>query len=471
MKNLPADARNSLLLKHRPPLAQRPPMKIVPLTYIQEWALKHMAHEEDPYICYLFMRLRGVLNVDVLRKSLNSVIQRHDALRTRIVAIDGELKQEIDEPAEYQLDVMKLSGGLEIEIESKARDSIRKFCGRKTDLSVDPLVDYRLMELGDSDHVLAIVINHLLFDTFSAALLLRELWTLYGDFIQGRPSSLSKTPLQYSDYAVWQRDERICWTEKQQSYWKATLAGVAPAQLPIDSGLQNVTRFSCGNARISFDEPLSCALHELARCECTTPGMVVMALYAILLSSWSGQREFILPCVVPGRLHPKHLGMIGLCAQPLPLRMKLTSEGMFVDFLKCVGQEFCSAHRHLDFAKVTRDAPNLFMRTSFHWAPGELEMHALPEWRGRSDCPTIEPFPVEVSLWSRVPWDAQCLFGADSRKHIWGHMLYRADLFESHTIDSLFAELRTVSERVVREPRVRVSSLQSSSCSRRVASA
>src|SRR5690242_8895211 len=109
MENSPTDGRNSPHRKHASPLV----LKSAPLTYMQEWALKDIVHEEDPYIFPLFVRLRGVLHVDVLRKSLDSVMQRHDALRTRIVAINGELKQQINEPAECHLDLVKFSGGLE----------------------------------------------------------------------------------------------------------------------------------------------------------------------------------------------------------------------------------------------------------------------------------------------------------------------------------------------------------------------
>ena len=430
---------------------------LVPLTFQQELALNNGMHEGLAYVNFCFAALlRGSLDIDVLGRSISAVVQRHESLRTRIVVVDEDLRQAIDEPSEFRLGVVECSSG------SDAQRLLQVFFSEQVDLAIGPLFNVRLLKLSEKEHVLTISLNQLITDAVSQMLLFRELWSLYGDFIFKRPSSLPDVSLQYPRYARWQRKEHPRWLQEHEGYWKSKLAQATCIKLPIDSCLENVKQFSPGFIEISFDQALSTDLHDLARREGATPAMIMLSLYAVVLGVWSERVDLVIPFAVSGRPYSRHAGLIGFLSQYLALGIDLTHNEVFGDLVSRVSQEFTTSHDHLDFGIVIGNLPKLFKGAVMNWLPAGPVLATPSEWVGRDDFPTVEPFPFVGAFNDRfrLACDVECIFRATTRS-ISVSLLYRADLFRRETMARFCGDLRLVSEQVVSDRSIRVSSLQS----------
>jgi hypothetical protein len=438
-----------------------------PLTFQQEliWSIIQKNHSASHRTAYA-LRLVGALHVEFLRGSLDAAVRRHASLRTRIIVVDGVPQQVIDEPAAYRLPIVNCAAdALESDPDADARYFVGKFLAQRVDLAAGPLFDVKLFRLSDREHVLAIVVHHIISDHMSDVLLFKELWSSYESLVSGARTLLADIPLQYRDYAGWQSSTRPRWMAQHGSYWKQKLAGAVPIQMPIDGGLESVQPHSTAELRMSFDEPLSSALHDLARRQRTMPALILVALYAALVSRWCRQNSFVIPFAVSGRHFPEHLNVIGSFAHLLFLRVELTGHETFLDLLKLITAEFFSAWRHLDHGKVCRDAPELTHGTLWEWlswCPSELRGTYTPsEWNGRSDLPAVDSFSVKNATAEERRQESEiALYFWNSPEGIRGHGHYRADLFTPGTIDRFLRALRLLGAHVARDPLAHVASFQ-----------
>jgi hypothetical protein len=196
-------------------LLDRPKARSAPLTVQQEWLWGMVQQYRTWNFClYTFaLRLSGPLNVELLRKSLETLVRRHGALRTRIVSVDGQARQQIDEVLEYHLEVVSFRNNSQSQNEVSARSYIDDLFTRRIDRGDGHLFEVRLLKLADRVHVLALAIHHIISDAFSLSLMFRELWLLYAELSQGHRCSLTGSPPQYADYASWQRKGDCDWRE------------------------------------------------------------------------------------------------------------------------------------------------------------------------------------------------------------------------------------------------------------------
>jgi len=402
------------------------------------------------------LRLRWIVDVDVLRKSVATVVRRHESLRTRIIVVDGMPKQQIDAPNEDPLELVKLSAESGDDVENDVRRSLEKLFTRHVDLGIGPLFEIKLFQLDEQDYVLAVTIDRILCDGASLALLLGEIWVAYRDLLHRRQSSLSKISMQYADYAAWQQSRRPYWLAGNDTYWEVRLFGAVRTHLMKDSGLETVKRLSVAILPVSFGKTLSSALQNLASRERTTLGFVVLALCAATLSCWCDQRDFIVPVIVSGRHRPEHVNLIGSLAHALPLRIQLSGDETFMDLLHIVSQEFFAAHEHIEsyvhieLAKLADSSqlPDLYRGLWFNWVPPELEDTDPPFG--------VEPFPVEVPLGSFVPAGEIGLSFSNTTQGICGHGVYRADLLTANTVQRFLQLFREIAENVANDPHARV---------------
>jgi Condensation domain len=442
-------------------LPRRAPSEPVPLSFQQEFAWKHFMHPEIPFIVYDARRLRGPLNFDILCKSLGLVIERHEALRTRIVTVNGVPKQRVDEPREFQLKLLSFPEIPSSDIQAQAQRVLRSFFWKWIDLEEGPLFDVRLLKIGEQDHVLAVVLHHLITDAVSFNLLLRETWIAYGAFSRGQEPDLPAVSMQYADYAIWQRSERHRWLQKHEEYWSRRLANATGAVLPKDAGLEHVSPYELSVVDAPFEQDLSAALHELSQRQRTTTATILLALFAVLLSRWSARRDFVLPYVVSGRLGSMDRTVVGYIGQFLLLRIELGGDESFVDMVKLVTREFCAAYEHLDFGTITSERPELLRGASLNGLISSLDAFSETQLDRGGEAVAVEPFPLETVFpeKSRLPSDTYCLFWSTTAG-IQARCIYRADLFKARTVECFLEDLRIFARQIVRNPTARVASLR-----------
>ncbi|HYI01511.1 amino acid adenylation domain-containing protein, partial [Hyalangium sp.] len=277
----------------------------LPLSFAQQrlWFIDQLEPGRPVYNMPVALRLEGGLRIDVLAAALEEIVRRHESLRTRFEVVDGEPGQVIDPPSPLRLPVVdlgSLNGSLRV---TEARRLSREEARLPFDLGRGPLLRASLLRLGLEEHVFLATLHHIVSDGWSMGVLRRELGSLYRAFSAGEPSSLSELPLQYADYAAWQRgwlSGRVL--EAEVSHWREQLAGAPPLlELPLDRPRPAVQSSRGAHQGIRLGSDLSGALAVLARREGSTSFMTLLAAFQVLLSRLSGQSEVSVGTPIAGR--------------------------------------------------------------------------------------------------------------------------------------------------------------------------
>ncbi|MGF2529975.1 amino acid adenylation domain-containing protein, partial [Ralstonia pseudosolanacearum] len=322
----------------------------LPLSFAQQrlWFLAQMEGGSEAYHIPVGLRLKGELDEEALRRSLDRIVARHEALRTRFEVQEGQAVQFIvpadvgltlewvdlstEEASEHQL-------GLQAEAEART----------PFDLEQGPLIRGRLVKLGEQEHVLLITMHHIVSDGWSQGVLARELGTLYEAYRAGNADPLPALPIQYADYAVWQRR----WLEggelqRQGTYWEQALAG-APTLLglPTDRARPPQQDYAGGSVEVVFDAELSTGLRTLSQRHGTTLFMTVLAGWSALLSRLSGQEEVVVGSPVANRTRSEVESLIGFFVNTLALRVEV-SGATVSELLGRVKAKVLEAQAHQD---------------------------------------------------------------------------------------------------------------------------
>src|SRR5262249_54928649 len=268
------------------------------------------------------LRLEGDVDIGALERSLGEVIRRHESLRTRFEMVDGQCVQVIDAPGEYGLEVVDLSGLGQAESEAEAQRLAAEDAQRRFDLAAGPLFRAKLVRLFRREHVVGVNMHHLVLGGWALGVLIREIRALYPAFMLDRPSPLPELPVQYADYAVWQRGwlrgEALA---RQVGYWKECLAGAPAAlELPSDRVRPSVQSFRGAGHSFGLSRELSSALVELGRREGVTLYMVLLAAFQLLLARYSGQEDIVVGSPIAGRRRAELEGLIGFFVNTLVMR-------------------------------------------------------------------------------------------------------------------------------------------------------
>ena len=265
----------------------------------------------------LALRLQGFLDIPAMDLSLGELVRRHESLRTRFENREGQAVQIIDEAGGFRLLQVDVSGLADEPRAEQVRRLVQEEAERRFDLAQGPLFRVSLLKLGAEEHVLLLTLHHIISDGWSQGVMLRELSVLYGAFSQGLPSPLSPLPVQYADYALWQRG----WLqgevlEAQVRYWKERLAGAAPSlELPSDRPRPAVASYKGGVVPFNFSAQLSTDPQQLGRVQGATLYMVLLAAFQVLLSRWSGQKDILVGSPIAGRTHRETEALIGFFCQ------------------------------------------------------------------------------------------------------------------------------------------------------------
>jgi amino acid adenylation domain-containing protein len=434
--------------------AQARPERI-PLSFAQErlWFLDQLGLVGSAYNMPLALRLEGALDVAALEGALAHLVERHESLRTRFVAIDGDPAQVIDPPGGFRLERTDLSGLEEAERREQARALQQAQADHIFDLAKGPLFRCGLINLGPEGHLLLMTMHHIVSDGWSMNVLTRELGALYEAFAAGRGSPLGALAVQYADYALWQRGwlegEEL---ERQLGYWRERLSGAPAAlELPVDHPRPATPSHRGATHGVSLSAALSERLAALSREEGATLFMTLLAAFQALLARWSGSDDIVVGSPIAGRTHSQTEGLIGLCLNNLLLRSRIDGRQSFRQLLAAVRQATLEAYAHQDapFERLVAELaperdlsrqPLFQVDFTFHnqppavWTVADLAARPAGETRHQ-----VSKLDLSLHL-------------QETPEGLKGGFEYATDLFEASTIARLGEHLERLLAAIVAEP-------------------
>ncbi|WP_316186189.1 non-ribosomal peptide synthase/polyketide synthase [Bradyrhizobium sp. SZCCHNR31011] len=334
-----------------PPVVPRCTSEL-PLSFAQErlWFLEQLGSAGSSYHVAVALRLEGELDANALEQALSEIVWRHEMLRTRFETVSGRAVQIVDPAASYRLDVLDLSHLSRQEQNAELDRQSREHAAEPFDLSAAPPFRTRLIRLGSEQHLLLLAMHHIISDAWSSEVLIGEVTALYQAFRAGKPSPLEPLPVQYADYALWQRQWlRGNALERQLTYWTERLAGSPPQlDLPTDRSRRPDPTFAGAHHRISIAEATVTAVQRLARQENATLFMVLLSAFQLLLSRYCGQTDILVGSPVAGRRRHELEGLIGFFANILVLRANCSGQQSFRELLQQVKTTVLDAYAHQD---------------------------------------------------------------------------------------------------------------------------
>ncbi len=395
-----ARAQESPELRDAPPLKRARRRGRLPLSSPQErvWFVQQVSPSNVAYNAYVTIRFWGPLEVGALRSALRGVVARHQILRTSFPSEDGRPFQRLHPPWIPRLPVVDLTA---LPDPLRARECARQVladCRAGFDLTRLPLIRWRLLRLGPREHLLSQVEHHFLHDGWSMALLLSEIEQLYRAACSGSRSPLPEPPVQFADYAVWQRE----WLQsaaaaRQLEFWKRTLAGIPSATgFPTDFPRPAVQSFRGRVHREPMRSELFASARGFGRRHGATPFMVLLAAFAVLLRRYTGADDLVVGAAAAGRRQRETECIVGMLINNLALRIDLAGAPSFRQVVARVRQATLEAYAHQDlpFERVVQELrperhaganPIFQVMFSFHDAPmPDLDLGAL---RGRIEYP------------------------------------------------------------------------------------
>jgi amino acid adenylation domain-containing protein len=333
----------------------------LPLSFAQQrlWFLDQLEPNSSSYNVPYVVRMRGHLQMEVLERSLNEIVQRHETLRTAFRMVNSEPVQLITPELRLPLPVVDLTDLPESARANEARRLTAEEIDRPFDLAVAPLMRATLLRLAEDDHVLVLNTHHIISDRWSLGVLSQELTALYEAFAADRPSRLPELPIQYADYALWQRDFLAGETlDKQLAYWKKHLAGApASVDLPTDRPRPPMQSYRGAQRSIHLAKDLLDRLRELGRSHGATLFMTLLAAFDVLLSRYSGQQDVVIGTPIAGRNRAEVEKLIGFFVNTLVMRADLSDDPSFGELLDRVRETAMGAYAHQDlpFEKLVEE--------------------------------------------------------------------------------------------------------------------
>ena len=295
------------------------------------------------------MRLSSSLHAAVLGRCFDEIMRRHAVLRTTFAYVDGQLMQQISSALPVLLEVRDLCQLPSEQRETTAQRLITEVARQPFDLAQGPLLRAVLFQLSDTEQLLLLVIHHIAADGWSLGLLVQELTQLYPAFAAEQPSPLRALPIQYLDFAIWQRSwlqgERL---QQLLTYWKQQLTGVPSLLLPTDRPRPPTSSFRGGQRQHALPRSLSIALVALGQHEGSTLFMTLLAAFATLLARYSGQDDFAIGSPIANRTRAEVEHLIGFFLNTLVLRLDLSGDPSFRTLLQRVREMAIQAYTHQD---------------------------------------------------------------------------------------------------------------------------
>jgi amino acid adenylation domain-containing protein len=437
----------------------------LPLSFAQErlWLLDQLEPEIGLYNIPLALRCRGTLEPEVLARALARILDRHEVLRTGFPELDGLPRQKVEDSVPLELARVDLGDLPEAEREERWLAMAHREARRPFDLARGPLLRAVLAAMSPQEHRLLLVVHHIAADGHSIDLLIDDIASLYGSLATGSAETLPALPVQYADYAVWQRRRLEAGDFASQfAYWRRRLAGVSPLELPVDR-----PRISSGAAgavrRQALSAELSQRLRAWAREERVSLFTVLLAGFSVLLQQQSGQPDIPIGVPAANRGRPELESVIGLFVNTLVLRVDLAGDPTVRELLAGVWRLAVEAYSNQDlpFDKIVED---LQPKRSLSRNPlFQVMLNLQSEISGRSlGSLVLEPEAIETGS---SKFDLT-LLAVDRAQDLDFFLEYRSDLFDAATVERLLCRLVALLEAMAVHPEWRVSELEAAGTER-----
>ena len=437
-----------------PPLERVTTLEQLPLSYAQQrlWFLDQLVPNNNAYNIPVAYRVRGPINTSVLEQSINETVKRHESLRTNFVNVDGEPIQVIAPERTHELQLISLENFAPAERESVVQQLALTEGRRPFDLASDPLLRTTLYRLGEEDHVLLVVLHHIIFDGWSMDVLLRDVPKVYTALAQGRPAALPELPIQYADYARWQRN----WLqgevlEQELSYWRKQLDGIPPElNLPTDRPRPSALSMK-GNA-VVFELPQSLTerLRALSRAEGSTLFITLLASFQMLLARYSGQDDIAVGTPVAGRRWVETEDVIGFFVNTLVMRTRLHGNPRVREVLRRAREVTLEAQAHQDvpFEKLVEE-----LRPERTLSHGPLFQTMFVFQNDPGSTPVDEGLAFSsFELNYGTEKNDLTLHVVEQEDRLAGSLSYSTDLFDESTISRMTAHWQRILDAIAADP-------------------
>jgi amino acid adenylation domain-containing protein len=431
----------------------------LPLSFAQQrlWFFEQLEPGNLFYHLPNAIRLTGMLDAGALEHSLREIFRRHEILRTTFARRDGRPVQVVAPFREFTLPVQDLTNVPDPKY--AAHELAAQEAHEPLDLERGPLVRVRLLRLGAEEHVLLLTMHHIISDGWSMTIFFRELATLYQARVAGRAASLPALPVQYADYAVWQRQ----WLQgdvlqQQLAYWKNQLAGVEPLALPTDRPRAAVNRYRGAHHAVSLPAELAAGLRALSRKEGATLFMTLLAAFQVLLARFTRQTDISVGTPIANRHRAETEGLIGFFVNMLVMRTDLSGAPSFREVVKRVREAALGAYAHQDlpFERLVEElqperdlsrSPLFQVLFVLQEAPDAVvKLPGLTLSHLGNDRSVSAKFDLTLGI-------------TETRHGLRALLKYNADLFEAATIERLLLHFQTILEEVVAQPEEPLSTL------------
>jgi amino acid adenylation domain-containing protein len=433
----------------------------MPLSFAQQrlWLLDQLIPNTPLYNIPGALRLKGRLNLDALERSVNEIVRRHEILRTRIEVEAGEPAQVIEQWAPRRLEVVDLTSLPQEQREEEVSRIVEKEAETGFDLNRGPLLRVKVLKLEEDEQVLLYTMHHIVSDGWSIGILVKEVGTLYQAYSAGQPSPLDELPIQYVDYAVWQRE----WLEgealeRQLAYWRKQLAGAPPLELPMDRLRPAVLSYRGGRQYLIVERELAQNLRRLSRSKGLTLYMTLLAAFKSLLYRYSRQTDISVGTPIAGRNFSDIEPLIGFFVNTLVLRTDLSGEPSANDLMNRVKEVALGAYARQDlpFDKLVAE---LQVERETNRSPLFQVMLALQNLRaGGLEMRDLRLSDIEAEK-KTAKFDLDLEF-VETGAELAGVCTYSADLYEAQTIERMLKHYLLLLSSIAKDPERKIWELE-----------
>jgi amino acid adenylation domain-containing protein len=333
----------------------------MPLSFSQQrlWFLDQIEPNSSSYNIPEAVQLTGSLNIPALQKALDAIVAQHEVIRTTYVTINGHPIQVINPPSPVALEIIDLQQVHATEQQVQVQAYLHQASRKPFNLATDLMLRCCLLQLAPNQQIFLATMHHIASDAWSMGLFWQQLGQVYNALIQHQPNPLAPLPIQYADYAVWQREWLSSEILAQQlDYWKQQLVNVNPVlELPTDYPRPATQTYAGAITSIDLSPQLTTDIKALCRQEGTTLFMTLIAAFQLLMSRHSGQEDFIIASPIAGRNRTEVEGSIGFFINTLLLDADLSGNPTFKDLLGRVRKVALGAYSHQDvpFEKIIEE--------------------------------------------------------------------------------------------------------------------
>ena len=434
----------------------------IPLSFAQQrlWFFDQFEAGKSFYNLPGAIRLKGKLNVAVLEQTFNEIVNRHEALRSTFTEVQGQPVQVIAPPvSRLLLPVIDLREVPQSDREAAVKQLSAKEAQQPFDLERGPLLGTSLLQLSEEEYVLLLTMHHIVSDGWSIGVLARELAAIYEALSAGNQPQLPELPVQYADFAIWQRN--WLWGEvlqTQLAYWKQQLEGAPPLlELPADRPRPPIQTSNGATQSLLLSQELTAALKNLSQGEDVTLFMTLLAAFKALLYRYTGRTDLLVGSPIANRNRAEIEGLIGVFVNTLVLRTDVSGDPTFRELLQRVREVTLGAYAHQDlpFEKLVEE---LQPDRSLSYNPVFQVMFQLQN----NPMPPLDLPGLTLSLLDVETNTTQFDLSLDLEElgeRLQASVEYSTDLFDRATITRMLGHLQTLLEGIVPNPEQRLWSL------------